>query len=92
MFNKIRTELTVGNAYVRQNDFDNRAFTFELQETETSIKGILTAKAELKMKSLEIETDMAFDDNDLFFANGYQSWSTTREYDKNYYITQIAAL
>ena len=89
MFNKIRTELTVGNAYVRQNDFDNRAFTFELQETETSIKGILTAKTELKMKSLEIETDMAFDDNDLFFANGYQSWSTTREYDKNYTVKDI---
>ncbi len=83
MFNIIRSEFTIGKALVQQNELEGRAFTFELKQTDESIKGILTAKCDLKMKSLEIECEKDFDDDDLFFANGYQAWTTSREFAKD---------
>ncbi len=83
MFNAIKSKVKMGKVEFYQNHFDGRAYTLKLEETENSIKGILTANADIKMISLEIESDMTFDDNDLFFANGYQSWTTSREWNKN---------
>lgn len=82
MFNVIRTEFSIGKAIVKQNEFNGRAFSLDFEETENSIKGVLTAKCDLVMKSFEIECDKDFDDDDLFFANGYQAWTTTREFSK----------
>ena len=83
MFTKIKSQILIGKALVNQNDFDGRAFSFDLQQDEDSIKGVLTAKCDFVMKSFEIERDKDFDDDDLFFANGYQAWTTTREFSKN---------
>ena len=83
MFNKFRSQVMVGKATVNHNELDNRSFCFELKETEKSIKGVLTAKCDLVMKSLEIECEKDFDSDDLFFANGYQAWTTSREFSKN---------
>ncbi len=84
MFNTIKSEVFIGKSLIKSNDFDNRAFSFKLEETESSIKGVLIAKRDIKMHSLEITTEKAFADDDLFFKNGYQSWSTTREVDKDF--------
>ncbi len=83
MFDVIRSKVKIGKANIQQNEFDGRAFTFELKETEDSVKGVLTAKCDLTMMALEVESDVEYYDDDLMFVNGYQSWSTTREYDKN---------
>lgn len=83
MFNKFRSQVMVGKATENHNELDNRSFCFELKETEKSIKGVLTAKCDLVMKSLEIECEKDFDSDDLFFANGYQAWTTSREFSKN---------
>lgn len=83
MFDVIRAKAKIGKANIQQNEFEGRAFKFELKETDDAVKGVLTAKCDLTMTALEIESDMEFYDDDLFFGNGYQSWSTTREYDKN---------
>ncbi len=82
MFEKIRSEFLIGKALVKQNAFDGRAFSFDFKQTKDSIKGILTAKCDLHMKSFEIECEKDFDDDDLFFANGYQAWTTSREFSK----------
>ncbi len=82
MFEKIRSEFLIGKALVKQNAFDGRAFSFDLKQTKDSIKGVLTAKCNLEMKSFEIECEKDFDDDDLFFANGYQAWTTSREFSK----------
>ena len=84
MFNEIKSEVFIGKSLIKSNEFDNRAFSFKLEETDSSIKGVLTAKRDLKMQSLEITTEKAYADDDLFFKNGYQSWSTTREVDKDF--------
>ena len=83
MFEKIRSEFLIGKALVKQNAFDGRAFSFDFKHTKDSIKGILTAKCDLNMKSFEIECEKDFDDDDLFFANGYQAWTTSREFSKD---------
>lgn len=82
MFEKIRSQFYIGKALVQQNAFDGRGFTFELKETKKSIKGVLKAKCNLKMESLYIEAEEDFDDDELFFANGYQAWTTSREFSK----------
>ena len=83
MFEKIRSEFLIGKALVKQNAFDGRAFSFDFKQTKDSIKGILTAKCDLDMKSFEIECEKDFEDDDLFFANGYQAWTTSREFSKD---------
>lgn len=83
MFEKIRSEFLIGKALVKQNAFDGRAFSFDFKQTKDSIKGVLTAKCDLNMKSFEIECEKDFDDDDLFFANGYQAWTTSREFSKD---------
>ncbi len=83
MFKTIRSQFNIGKASVQQNDFEGRGFSFKLDVTDESIKGILVAKSDLEMKSFEIETEKDFDDDDLFFANGYQAWTTSREFSKN---------
>ena len=44
---------------------------------------ILTAKKGFEMQSLVVEYDKDFDNDDLFYANGYQAWTTSREFSKN---------
>lgn len=83
MFEKIRSEFLIGKALVKQNAFDGRAFSFDFKQTKDSIKGVLTAKCDLNMKSFEIECEKDFEDDDLFFANGYQAWTTSREFSKD---------
>ena len=82
MFEKIRSQVLIGKALVCQNVLDGRAFSFELKQSKNSIKGVLTAKCNLTMQSLQIESEKDFDDDDLFFANGYQAWTTSREFSK----------
>ena len=83
MFDKIRSEFQIGKVELKQNALDGRGFSLKLDITDDSIKCVLTAKANLTMKSFRIEGDMDFDDDDLFYANGYQAWTTSREFSKN---------
>ncbi len=82
MFEKIKSQILIGKALVNQNEFDGRAFSFELKQDKESIKGVLKAKCDMVMKSFEIEDEKDFDDDDLFYANGYQAWTTSREFSK----------
>ena len=83
MFEKLKSQILIGKALVNQNDFDGRAFSFDFKQDKNSIKGVLKAKCDMVMKSFEMECEKDFDDDDLFFANGYQAWTTTREFSKN---------
>lgn len=68
-----------GEAYYTTN-FDNEFFSLEVLETEDAIKGTITAKKEIFFKGLSISKEYKFGPKTLFFANGYQSWSTTEEH------------
>ena len=83
MFERLKSQILIGKALVNQNDFEGRAFSFDFKQDKNSIKGVLKAKCDIVMKSFEMECEKDFDDDDLFFANGYQAWTTTREFSKN---------
>ena len=80
---KFYAELKENGAVVRCNSFDNEYFSFNYEKKDDSIKGVLTAKKGFEMQSLVVEYDKDFDDDDLFYANGYQAWTTSREFSKN---------
>jgi len=79
---KLYVELTQNGASASYTSYDNDCFSFELKEKKGSLKGIFTAKKDMMMKSLAITTEKDFDDDDLFYANGYQAWTTSREFSK----------
>ena len=70
-----------GKSY-ESDRFDNDGFTLELQESDEQIFATLTAKADLDFQALTITSPHAFAEDDLFYANGYQAWTTSREYGK----------
>ena len=43
----------------------------------------LKPKAKVELTTAYFEFDHDFKDDDKFFANGYQSWTTSKEYKKN---------
>lgn len=62
--------------------FENDGFTLKLTQTDGEILAELTAKTDLEFSSLSLSCPMDFAADDLFFANGYQSWTTSREYGR----------
>lgn len=79
---KLSAKVKKGNAVIATSDFDNNNFTFELEQGEGFIKGVIKAKKDIVMKEFALVSKKDFDANDIFFANGYQSWTTTREFSK----------
>ena len=80
---KLYSEITVGGSKVVSKDFDNANFSFKLEETKDSIKGVFTAKKDMTMSKLILKGERDFGDKDLFYANGYQAWTTSREFSKH---------
>lgn len=78
----LTSKIKVNNADISHKDFDNCHFSFELKDDGKFIKGILKAKTDMTMETFSITKKMEFSDDDLFFANGYQSWSTSKEFSK----------
>ncbi len=75
----------------RAPEGENFAFTCEI--TDTLIRASVTAKKPLTMKRADLDFSYPFTEGDKFFGNGYQSWTTSREYtaaDKMKPITPIA--
>ena len=79
---KFIAKVKKGTAIVTHKEMDNADFLFEMKEENGLISAYLTAKKDIKMHALELETEKAFAADDLFYVNGYQSWSTSREFNK----------
>ncbi len=63
--------------------------------TEDAVKLTLVPKAKVELVKAWFDFHHEFKENDKFFANGYQSWTTSREYTKNdthYGINKLAAM
>lgn len=54
----------------------------ELIETAEKIKVILQAKDSVTLKSAKIVYKHKFKNDEVFYAGGYQSWSTSKEYKR----------
>ncbi len=63
--------------------------------TEDAVKLTLIPKEKVELVKAWFDFHHEFKENDKFFANGYQSWTTSREYTKNdthYGINKLAAM
>ncbi|MBQ9828700.1 MAG: alpha-galactosidase [Lachnospiraceae bacterium] len=50
-----------------------------------------TAKRDLELKDAAIEFTRYFEDDDRIMANGYQSWTETKEFEKGEYLNDLKA-
>ena len=50
---------------------------------ETHVKIKVSANAKVELTLAELIYDRYFENNERFFANGFQSWTATREYKRN---------
>lgn len=62
--------------------YDNPDFTLRVTKKGNVLQAVLHAKKDITMKKLALSTPRQFSDDDRFFANGYQSWSTSTEHKK----------
>ena len=79
----LNAKLTCDGTAIATSDFENDCFELTLEQTDTSLKAVLTAKKDLVLNDFMLTTGRTFRDNDLFFSNGFQSWSTTEEHGRN---------
>ncbi|MBQ8063819.1 MAG: alpha-galactosidase [Clostridia bacterium] len=78
----LNAQLTSGGLSYFSTEFENDYFTLDLKEEKTSVKAVLTAKKDLTLTDFELNGKRTFAADDLFFANGFQSWSTSEEHTK----------
>lgn len=73
----------------------NAHFVLSYEETADSIKAKITARADITLNKVDVYYSYDFKCDDKFFGNGYQAWTTSREYDRGDKmgdITPIAAV
>ncbi len=66
------------------NSFGNSPYLdAQVNVTNISVNVKLFPKAFVELESAKLEFSHKFQDGDRFFSNGYESWSTSREYAKD---------
>ena len=63
--------------------WENDDFSTIKEVSEEGVKVTLVPKKELQLKNAYLKADYVFEGEDRIFVNGYQSWTTSREYTKN---------
>ncbi|MBE6719559.1 MAG: alpha-galactosidase [Ruminococcaceae bacterium] len=61
----------------------NEDFTFELTEGDSFLKAVIKPNKELTVNSFYVEREYSYGENAKFFANGFQSWTDTKEFSKH---------
>ncbi len=79
--NKIFTvKYKFGSSTVVSHDLENKHYSLKVEDNEGSFKVTLVPKQPMEMVDLFVEFPYSFNEGDWFFGNGYQSWTTSREY------------
>lgn len=64
------------------NEF-NEDISWKIDEGKHGLKITLVPKKEISSVSFEVKREYDFNDDSRFFANGFQSWTDTKEFTKN---------
>lgn len=70
----------------------NEDLSFVILEKNNIVEVKLNAKKKLTIENATLETSYIFRDDSLFFSNGFQSWTDTRECGKRDKLTDIGVL
>ena len=68
---------------VKTSSDSNEDFDFALTEGGNSLKAVITPKKDIVIHSFYIRRDYEYAPDSRFFANGFQSWTDSREFVKN---------
>lgn len=76
------TSFKIGEAVINCKNEKNDGFDFFISREDNRIKAYVKAKKDIELVTLSVTGAMHFSDDDLFYANGYQAWTTSREFSK----------
>lgn len=65
------------------NDLENDHYSLEISDADGRYSVTLNPKCKIEMVDFYVEFPYEFKARDLFFGAGYQSWTYTKEYNKN---------
>lgn len=77
-----KLEYIVGGEKKISAGYDHADYSVEVKEDGKHLKFVLRPKKEIELVNAYLVGDYAYTDDDRVFVNGYQSWTTTREYRK----------
>lgn len=78
------------NGKVVKSDLsENSNYSLDFIQDENSVRCILHPKKKLELISFWLEADRPMTDDEVFFVNGFQSWSTCEEVKKNDFVRDI---
>ena len=72
----------IGNERYYSTERETPHYTIQMEESDNKLNVILIPKKEMYMLNFGISYSRKINAEEKFFANGYQAWSTTREYSK----------
>lgn len=55
-------------------------YTLDFENSDSAIRCVLHPKTEIELKEFKLTAIHKYSHSEVFFANGYQSWTTSREY------------
>ena len=73
----------IGNERFYSTEKETPHYRVEIEESDNRLNVVLIPKQEMYMLNFGIHYARKMDSAEKFFANGYQAWTTTREYGKN---------
>ena len=73
-----------------QEDKENDDLSLYVKEADGIFEAVVTAKKELTLQSAERVLPHEFSRKDLIFANGYQSWTETKEFRHGEHLNDLS--
>ncbi|MCR5208323.1 MAG: hypothetical protein K6C14_07615, partial [Eubacterium sp.] len=67
----------------------NDDFTFEMTEQINTLKVILTPNKPVRILEFYVQLDYKFYPTSRFFANGFQSWTDTKEFTREETVSDL---
>lgn len=83
MDKKYTVSFKFGGKQFTTNDKENEYYRLEIENKDNSYKVTIVPKKTIELVEFYSEIPYEFKPGDLFFGNGYQSWTKTREYKAN---------
>lgn len=72
-----------GNKVITSNETENSFYSLEIVDTPERFTVTLNPKKTFELVDFYVEMPYIFRDGDKFFCGGYQSWTVTKEMDRN---------
>ncbi len=83
MNKKFIVSYKVNGTTVVSDKTDNVMYSLDIVDTPERFSVTLNPKRDFEIVDFRVEFPYTFNSEDKFFANGYQSWTKTREYTNN---------